>query len=86
MSTNELSEETKLEMGLGRKGTTLPYRCRGLNMSLLQVFGVGPKYHIVCGKCLTAFSKRVPMVSFPGIPCPNCRVVNILPFVLDKGK
>jgi len=57
---------------------TRPHSAEGLNMSLFQFFGSGPKWTITCGNCEGTFSKRIPMVDSPGIPCPYCGAVNIL--------
>ncbi len=65
--------------------TVRPHDFNGYNMSLAQIFGRGPMFHITCGKCRTSFSKRVPMVDQPGLRCPECGVVNIIPIVIKGG-
>ena len=55
-----------------------PIHASGLNMSLAQLFGSGPKWTITCGHCYCTFKKRIPMTDDPGITCPTCNVVNIL--------
>jgi len=50
----------------------------GLNMSLLGLFGIGPKWTLTCGSCATSFRARIPMVDRPGVRCPHCGVVNVL--------
>ena len=56
-----------------------PLRASGYSFSVMQIFGKGPKWSITCGKCRATFETRIPMIDFPGIPCPSCREVNILP-------
>lgn len=56
-----------------------PKYATGYNMTLLQLFGIGPKWTIVCGNCGTAFTKRLPMVTCPGVACPRCDEVNVIP-------
>ena len=65
--------------------TVRPHDFNGYNMSLAQIFGRGPMLHITCGKCWASFSKRVPMVDLPGLRCPECGVVNIIPIVIKGG-
>ena len=55
-----------------------PKLARGYSMTLLQLFGVGPKWHFTCGSCSASFSTRLPIVDEPGVVCPNCGTVNIL--------
>lgn len=55
-----------------------PKAARGFNMSLMQIFGRGPKWTITCGKCEGTFRKRLPMVDDPGLACPYCGEINIL--------
>lgn len=58
--------------------TVLPKAFSGFNVSLAQLFGSGPKFTITCGNCSLTFKKRIPMVDYPGIPCPSCGTINIL--------
>lgn len=60
-----------------------PIECSGLNFSLAQLFGSGPKWTITCGSCRRTFKKRVPVVDNPGIPCPSCNAINVLPFEVE---
>lgn len=52
-----------------------PIDFSGFNMS---IFG-SPKWTITCGGCRATFKARVPQVDNPGIVCPHCGSVNILP-------
>ena len=61
--------------------TTIPKDFEGWNVSLTQIFGLGPKWTITCGECGLTFKKRLPMVSNPGIECQFCGVINIIPVV-----
>jgi len=63
--------------------TVEPIQATGYNMSLAQLFGSGPKWTITCGECKGTFRKRIPMIENPGIPCPYCGSVNILPVTID---
>ncbi len=56
-----------------------PANFEGQSASLLGIFGVAPKFTITCGECRTTFKKRVPVVDEPGIPCPHCGAVNVMP-------
>lgn len=53
----------------------------GWNTSIMQLFGYGPKFTITCGACFVTFRKRVPVASYPGIVCPHCGRVNIIPVI-----
>ena len=57
--------------------------CSGWNMSLYQLFGSGPKWTITCGDCGGTFKSRIPMVDDPGVLCPYCAAINILPVEVD---
>jgi len=60
--------------------TVRPYNFSGWNKTLLSLFGKGPKLTITCGACRATFKQRVPYrVKHPGMTCPTCNVVNILP-------
>lgn len=65
--------------------TVEPYNFSGYSMSLAQFFGKGPMFHVSCGKCRSSFSKRVPMVDYPGLRCPECGAVNILPVTINDN-
>jgi len=58
--------------------STAPKAARGFNMSLMQIFGQGPKWTVTCGKCEGTFQKRLPMVADPGVACPYCGEINVL--------
>lgn len=60
-----------------------PKYFEGWSMSIMQVFGKGPKFKITCGECSTSFTHRITMVSNPGCPCPHCGTVNVLPLRVD---
>ena len=60
--------------------TTRPFEFSGLNMSLHPS---GPKFTITCGSCRCTFRKRVPIVDSPGIQCPACGAINIIPIEPD---
>lgn len=64
--------------------TVKPITAEGLNLSLAQIFGSGPKWTITCGRCRATFKKRIPMVNRPGIVCPHCGVINVLPIKADE--
>ena len=66
-------------------GITKPSAVSGMNMSIAQLWGSGPKWTITCGVCDVTFKIRVPMIDHPGIKCPNCGTVNIMPFVVSRG-
>ena len=53
--------------------------CQGYNMTLLQIFGSGPKWTITCGECEGTFKKRLPVMEKPGVQCPYCDTINIIP-------
>lgn len=55
-------------------------------MSIAQLFGSGPKWTITCGSCNATFRKRIPMVDNPGIPCPSCSAINVLPIEVNSDK
>lgn len=63
--------------------TTTPKSFKGWNMSLAQIFGLGPKLTITCGECSLTFKKRITMVSNPGVQCQYCGAVNILPIEVE---
>jgi transcription elongation factor Elf1 len=60
-----------------------PIRAEGFNLSLLQIFGAGPKWTITCGSCGLTFKKRIPMIDRPGIDCPKCGAINVLPIEVE---
>jgi hypothetical protein len=51
----------------------------GYGMSIAQFWGSGPKFTINCGACRFTFKQRIPMIDKPGVRCPNCGAVNVLP-------
>lgn len=59
--------------------TVTPKDFTGWNMSIMQLFGSGPKFTITCGGCEATFKKRIPMIDNPGVVCPHCGAVNKLP-------
>ena len=67
--------------------TVTPKAARGWSFTPLQLFGLGPKFTITCGRCDATFQKRLPtpMVGCPGITCPRCGTVNELPLVHGEG-
>lgn len=65
--------------------TVEPAYYSGWNMSLAQLFGSGPKWTITCGACHVTFKKRLPMVSRPGVACPSCGAVNVIPVMAGSG-
>lgn len=44
----------------------------GWNMSLMQLFGKGPKWNFYCDNCGNTWSKRLPLVNHPVIRCDGC--------------
>ena len=56
-----------------------PHSFSGWSMSLAQLWGSGPKFTITCGDCRGTFKKRVPMVDSPGVQCPHCLSINVMP-------
>ncbi|KKM69599.1 hypothetical protein LCGC14_1449120 [marine sediment metagenome] len=66
--------------------TVRPIDFHGWNMSLAQLVGLGPKFAITCGSCRRTFKKRIPMVDAPGIECPSCRAINVLPITITTGE
>ena len=55
----------------------------GFNISIFQLFGLGPKFTIVCGKCLYTFRQRVPVMDNPTVLCPHCGIINVLPLEVE---
>lgn len=53
----------------------------GLNMSLAQLWGSGPKFSVVCGRCSGGFKARIQMVNYPIVVCP-CGTPNKLDLVI----
>lgn len=60
-----------------------PKSIEGWNMSIAQLWGSGPKFTIVCGKCGCTFQKRIQMVDRPCLQCPFCGAINKLPLVME---
>lgn len=65
--------------------TVKPAAASGFNVSIAQLWGGGPKWTITCGDCLRTFEKRIPMVSNPGVECPSCGAINVLPITVSRG-
>lgn len=65
--------------------TVKPAAASGFNMSIAQLWGSGPKWTITCGGCRMTFRKRIPMVDNPGIRCPGCGAINVLPVTISHG-
>lgn len=65
--------------------TVTPSEASGFNMSLTQLWGSGPNWTITCGKCSMTFKERIPMVDNPGIRCPGCGAINVLPVKISYG-
>jgi len=65
--------------------TVTPKSARGFNLTILSIFGIGPKWNITCGNCEITFSARIPLVDTPGIICPYCKITNILELTISKG-
>jgi len=55
----------------------------GFNMSIMQLFGSGPKLTIKCGECHINFQKRVPVIDEPAVSCEYCNTINILPIIVE---
>lgn len=62
-----------------------PIAYEGYSMSLAQLWGSGPKWAITCGYCRVTFTRRLPMISRPGVQCPSCGVVNVIPVTVSYG-
>ena len=65
--------------------TVEPIAFSGYSMSLMQIFGKGPMFHITCGECRGSFSQRIPLIDEPGLKCPHCGIVNIMPLRIITG-
>lgn len=65
-------------------GVVAAKSAEGFNFTLLQLFGLGPKWTIRCGWCLNHFTKRIQLVNYPTVPCPHCGTSNILNLVVDE--
>lgn len=63
--------------------TTTPTNFSGWNWSLTQIFGVGPKLTVNCGECNLTFSKRIQLISNPGVQCKYCGAINIIPITVE---
>ncbi len=59
-----------------------PIFVQGWNASIAQLWGSGPKFTITCGSCEGTFKKRIPMIDNPGISCPYCSSINIIPVTI----
>jgi hypothetical protein len=61
-----------------------PLEARGFSFSYLQLFGArGPRWEITCGNCARTWSERIPMIDNPGLACPSCGAVNVLPLEVN---
>ena len=60
-----------------------PKNAEGPSMTIFSILNIGPKWTITCGKCEGTFRKRLPLINNPGILCPYCNTINILP--LETG-
>lgn len=65
--------------------TVTPFAFEGYSISLAQIFGKGPMFHVTCGDCRGSFSQRIPMVDNPGLKCPHCSTINIMPLVIGQN-
>lgn len=63
-----------------------PDNAEGFNMTLAEIFGIGPKWAITCGTCHGSFKKRLPLVDYPGIACPYCGIINKLNLTWDERR
>lgn len=61
-----------------------PYAFSGSSGTILGVFGMGPKFTIICGACMETFTQRIMVMDRPPAKCPRCEVVNILPLETVK--
>lgn len=64
--------------------TVEPKDARGMNKSITQLWGSGPKWTITCGACEGTFRERIPIIDEPGIACPYCHAINKLPLVVAR--
>ncbi len=62
-----------------------PLDFSGWSMSIAQLFGSGPKFTVTCGQCRGTFKKRIPMMNNPGLACPYCNAINVLPLTISRG-
>lgn len=56
----------------------------GFNFSPMMIFGIGPKFAITCGNCFLSFEKRIPLVDNPGLCCPHCDCINVMPLGVGR--
>lgn len=63
--------------------TTTPKYFSGWNWTISQMFGMGPKLTITCGECSLSFTKRITMITNPGVECQYCGTTNIIPIEVD---
>lgn len=63
-----------------------PASASGWNMSLAQIFGLGPKWVITCGVCGRTWKERLPMVDNPGLECPSCKTINVIPVEVKRDE
>lgn len=62
-----------------------PNSASGYTMSIAQLWGSGPKWAISCGACSLTFKTRLPMVSQPGVKCPGCGAINVIPIEVSPN-
>ena len=55
----------------------------GWNMSIMQLFGSGPKLTIECGHCGRIFEKRVAPANHPVVGCTWCGKANMLDVITE---
>jgi len=60
-----------------------PKYVAGYNTSIAFIFGFGPKFTVVCGKCSVSFKVRVHAVNYPVVSCPACFAANRLPLEIE---
>ncbi len=58
----------------------------GWSLRPFVFFGPGPKFTITCGNCERTWRERIPMVNNPGMECPTCKAINVLPLEVEEGK
>jgi len=60
------------------------HNCSGMNMSIAQLWGSGPKFTVTCGECYSNFKERIQMVDYPVVKCPVCQTPNRLNLVINS--
>jgi phage FluMu protein Com len=64
------------------KRVVYPENFTGYNLTLLSIFGIGPKFTIKCGECSYVFKDRIPLIDYPTVLCPHCDALNQFPFTV----